>query len=384
MKLSDIRIFIMLTCTFLLVGCGATNKQFIIVIYGTVSGLGLFCIGIILLFLNLFIRRKFLKWEGLFIVLISLLFILSFTVPFFTYSSDEFNYLLVLCNAFVAGFLFWISALVLRRIDKNIVKPIHYGIFGFILFFILTFGYVYVSGEFEKASQLGMISDEINRILLWSQLPYVSFFLAPLIVLTLWFFSRFKGESWTYQKLIRKNIQILTLTIISLILIISAINAYYLSNFKSLGVEDIVDYKRYYQAASSVRDIIFFNGCHNLIVGFCLALGYFSAGLGAEKLGIQRKHVLIASAVALILTATIPYFIGQGQLIDYLANNQNIAELARAGFREELIALHPLHPGSSTLQNLLVTLSGGGLMAVMVNVDNIIFSRKAPEKPTGT
>ncbi|MEP3389778.1 MAG: hypothetical protein ABJO02_16430 [Reichenbachiella sp.] len=375
MNSSFFKVVFCLFCALLLSGCGTPSVSDISFIASVLAAGIILIVGLLTFLVGLVFKGKVLKIQGFFILLTSILFLLAFVVPFFIFLEADTRptYLLTLGNSILAGGIFWVGAIVMRVFDKEFVEPKYAGLFGAILFFVLTFGYVFVSSEFEGYQDIGYVTKEIEMVLLWSQLPYLAFFLAPLLTFTLWTISWFTKDTWTPVILLRQNVRILAYMIIGLILITSLVNTVSLTDFKSLDLDAEMDYRQYYLSISAIRDIIFFNSCHNIIIGVCLALGLVYSGFDREKLGLKRKQVFLVAGFVVVVMATVPYFMGQNDIIEHLIKLNEIADLARAGFREELIGIHPLYPGSSILQNIIVTFTGGGLLAMLLSTDKLFF-----------
>lgn len=129
------------------------------------------------------------RLEGIYLVAIIILYFFCIWGPSkLLTNNNDFSYKFIVAVAFIAGLVFAITSLNFRKYDNSLVKPLYSGLFGFILFFLITFGYVITFKEFEKISSIHYLNDTIKKTMFLGQFPYFSFFLAPSTVI-IWFFG---------------------------------------------------------------------------------------------------------------------------------------------------------------------------------------------------
>lgn len=368
----------LLSISILLSGCGPPTYVLTSLLFCP-GGVFLFLIGLgIFLFST---RKDALKVEGAYIISVGLLFMLSFCVPLaavlFIPDFGINVYTIVLLCSLAAGLVFTGATLLLRSYNIVLVKPEFAGFFGFLLYFLITFGYFLTASELEKV-YLRFYSS-VENAMLWGQLPYVSFILAPLSILIWWLIdSLLKRKPWSPSIVIYRNLLLLWGFLITSIVLTAIISGQTIATLmpRSLPTERVMkDYIALYILFSDVREIFFFNSCHDLLVAVFITVGMVSINRNSE-LFRARNTIAMGGVVVAVITVIIPFYLGQKETVDHIVNSLGGTYVEQATYRDELIQLRPLYPSLVSFRNLLVSLAAGGILVFVLNLrrDTLVFN----------
>jgi hypothetical protein len=385
---------------FSLLLCGCAPPQFIYAYYAAMLAVPLYGLGFALLLLVLALARgPARKTECVYLVALWLLYLIplvseiSQILAGVALNGDEAllaqalgfgsPYISALGEAVLSALIIGATVRIIRRWDTALPGSLKAMMFGFLLFFVLNFGYYFTMSEWWSSDQA--VSETIrsfegnqafeSHVMIFGQLPYLGFLLAPIIVASAWAFHFLRTKRhWRPSHLLRLNLEALWIILIILIgvgVIVKARDASS-QNLDSSQIAMLTktNYQEVYLFLSDRRYIIFLSVCHDLLIILLLTLGVILIQ-GEAELYRLRNHLILGGVLLIVLLATLPYYVGQQALVEQIVNAFGGTYAARLDLHEELLRTRPLYPTSIDFKQLVSALSIGGAVVLMFNLPGL-------------
>jgi hypothetical protein len=330
-------------------------------------------------------HRPALKAEGLYLLTLDLLYLVGYLVPLTAWTlgveGSAAAYTNSLIIAALSALIIAAAAWLFRKNDPAFLKPGYAMLFGFLLFFLINFGFYISVSQFANYSdaQISGLEGIVFYDRIWGQIPYLSFLLAPAGVIIAWFIdTNFNNKQWPSDKLVRVNLWALWAVQVALIMIVVLIRAQKIAA-PVLGIRldmssaDAAQLKTYYLMASDFRADLFFVSAHDMLVVVALTVGVIAMN-AKERLSKLKNRIALAGAVLAVLLAFLPFYIGQKASLEHFIGPPEGTYVERDARRNEFVAARGLYPNSTTLKHLLISLTAGGVLAFSFNLPGVKIS----------
>lgn len=343
---------------------------------------GIVALGIVLIALGS--NRPTLRAEGLFLLALELLYIIGYLVPIMMAwvlpEGSAAAYIETLLIAVISALVVAGAAWRFRKLDPAFLKPGYAALFGFLLFFLINFGYYIAVSQFatyKTSADIPGLWDIVISDRVWGQLPYISFLLAPAGVALAWFVdAKFRDNPWPPDRLVRINLWVLLAVQVGLIVFVVIMRVQKMAS-PTLGIDlsgmsttDVSRSKDIYLILSNFRADLFLVSAHDLLVAVALTVGVIAMNAKA-RLNKIRNAIAIGGAAIAVMLAFLPFYIGQKASVDRFISDSGGSYVENEKRREEFMAVRGLYPKSTSLTHLLISLTAGGALAFSLNLTGV-------------